>query len=101
MNNCRTLTKDMLADAIKVSLTDRDLDFERARQEAQKKVREVLSAPTLMAWYERKTGRYSPDVECCGEEKPSWMIYAESRGGNTIVDINEGEYVFMFTNFEA
>jgi hypothetical protein len=91
----------MLADAIKLNITDRDLDFERAKQEALKKASVVIASPTLMAWFDKKTGRYSPDVECCGEEKPSWMIYAESRGGDTVVDINEGEYVFMFADFKG
>ena len=101
MNSCRPLTKEMLADAIKVNIPDQDLDFEKAKREALSKAGGVIDSPTLMAWYEKRTGRYSPDVECCGEEKPSWMIYAESRGGNTVVDINEGEYVFMFADFEG
>ena len=101
MNSWRPLTKEMLADAIKVKIDDRDLDFESAKREALKKANAVIASPTLMAWYEKRTGRYSPDVECCGEEKPSWMIYSESRGGDTVVDINEGEYVFMFADFEG
>ena len=101
MSGCRPLTKEMLAGAIKVSINDKDMDFTKAKQEALKEASATVASPVLMAWYEKRTGRYSPDVECCGEEKPSWMIYAESRGGNMVVDINEGEYVFMFADFEG
>jgi hypothetical protein len=52
----------------------------------------------LLAWYEKKTGRYSPPVECCGKEKPSWVVYAESRGGNITIDINKEEYVFIYAD---
>jgi hypothetical protein len=100
MNNCKTLTKDMLADAIKVKVPENSLNFKTAKQRATENAREVASDPVLLAWYERETGRFSPDVECCGEEKPSWMIYAESRGGNITVDINDGAYVFMYADFE-
>ena len=101
MKGCRPLTKEMLAKAIKIDMDEPVLNFEIAKKEAFKKAEKVINAPTLMAWYENKSGRYSPDVECCGKKKPSWMIYAESRGGNTVVDINRGEYVFIFADFEV
>lgn len=101
MSSCRTLTKEMLAHAVKIHMDREELNFQTARQAALQKAGEMITAPTLMAWYDKKTGQYSPKVECCGEEKPSWMIYAESRGGHTIIDINDGEYVFMFAKFEG
>jgi hypothetical protein len=50
----------------------------------------------LLAWYEAKSGRFSPAVECCSETKPGWLVYAESRGGNIAIDINDQEYVFVY-----
>jgi hypothetical protein len=100
MNGCRPLKKENLDHAIKVDINKEYLDFQTARQEAIKKAHEVITSPILMAWYDKKAGRYSPPVECCGDEKPSWMIYAESRGGNTVIDVNDGEFVFMFADFE-
>ena len=43
----------------------------------------------LLAWYDRGAGTFSPRVTCCGDDKPAWLIYAESRGGDLIIDINE------------
>jgi hypothetical protein len=50
----------------------------------------------LLAWFDKKNGRFSPPVECCGDEKPAWIIYAESRGGNITIDINQEAYVFIY-----
>ena len=44
------------------------------------------------------------EMACAGEmdlaakevEKPAWVIYAESRGGNITIDINQEEYIFIY-----
>lgn len=99
MAMCKTVTKEMLPNTIGVSITDAELDYNRARQIADGKAREKCETPMLMAWYEKKTGAFSPQVECCSEEKPGWLVYAESRGGNIIVDINSQEYIFVYREF--
>ncbi len=40
----------------------------------------------------------SPNVECCCHEskKPAWLIYAETRGGEIQIVINELEYVLVY-----
>lgn len=50
----------------------------------------------LLAWYEQEGGRFSPCVECCGEDEPAWVVYAKSRGGQLQVEVNKGEYIFIF-----
>jgi hypothetical protein len=50
----------------------------------------------LLAWYNGRTGEFSPKVTCCGEDKPTWLIYAESRGGDLVIDINDEAYVFVY-----
>ena len=50
----------------------------------------------LLAWYDRGAGTFSPQVTCCGDDKPAWLIYAESRGGDLVIDINEEAYVFVY-----
>lgn len=97
MATCRMVTKQMLPDAIEVSIArEENLDFDRAREIADQKARERSDDPMLMAWYEKKSGAFSPQVECCSEEKPGWLVYAQSRGGDTIVDINGEEYIFVY-----
>jgi len=99
-DSCISVTKDMLTRPIHLTVTEA-LDLTRARTLADQKAREVSGDPMLLSWYDRKRGIFSPDVECCGEDKPAWLIYAESRGGNITVDINDEEYVFVYYDYEA
>jgi len=73
-----------------------NLDYETALALAKDEARGRLEDPMLLAWYEGKTGRFSPCVECCGEDEPAWMVYARSRGGRLRVDLNQGQYIFIF-----
>jgi hypothetical protein len=50
----------------------------------------------LLAWFDRKSGTFSPDVICCGDTKPSWLVYADSRGADISVDVNDLDYVFVY-----
>ncbi len=95
MNDCTILRSDMLSGAIHVRETE-PLDFERAKFVADSKAREFSSEAMLLSWFDGKTGKYSPDVICCGTEKPTWLVYAESRGGTLSVDINDEDYVFVY-----
>lgn len=73
------------------------LDFEKARTEAYRRVRKYDSDPTLLAWYDRKSGKVSPEES--GEEEggdPGWVNHAKSHGANLTVNVNHGEYIFMF-----
>jgi len=99
MGITRVLNRDMLGEVIEVQVEGEELDFVRAREIADAKVRERVEEPMLMAWFDRATGEFSPNVECCSEEKPGWLVYAESRGGNVIVDINDEQYVFVYREY--
>jgi len=35
-------------------------------------------------------------VTCCSDDKPAWLVYAESRGGDLVIDINGESYVFVY-----
>ena len=99
MVTCRTLTKDMLPNPVSVHLDDKIMDLKSAKLIADQKVHEMATDPMLLSWYEAKSGRFSPQAECCSEEKPGWVVYAESRGGNITIDINNEEYVFIYGDF--
>ena len=75
---------------------DQLLGFSEAKEMADEKARKISEQPMLLAWFDRKAGKFSPDVICCGTEKPSWLVYAETRGGTLSVDINNEEYVFVY-----
>jgi hypothetical protein len=50
----------------------------------------------LLAWFDRKSRTFAPDVICCDREKPSWLVYAESRGADIAVDVNNLDYIFLY-----
>lgn len=73
-----------------------DMQFDEARLLASTEAAKCLTDPMTLSWLDRKTGRHSPDVDCCQEDgKESWEIYAESRGGTLRVEIGH-QYVFIF-----
>ena len=73
-----------------------DLSFAEAKRIADDAARNCVLHPMLLAWFSRRTGEYSPRVECCGEDKPAWLVYAESRGANLTIRLNDGEYLFVY-----
>lgn len=95
MNECITLKREMIEDAVHLRV-EGDIDFAKARTLAERRAGELAEAPMLLAWYNRKTGQFSPQVTCCGEDKPTWLLYAESRGGDLVIDINDEQYVFVY-----
>ena len=98
MEPCEIPREDRLSNPVHLNLEGPGLDFERATKAAKNLAKSYSSDAMLVSWFDRKAGRYSPhEVHCCKEgEPPSWVEYARSRGGNLTIDINQGEYVFVF-----
>ncbi|MCL4501224.1 MAG: AF1514 family protein [Deltaproteobacteria bacterium] len=96
MPECVPLTRQMLHNPIDLRVDDPDLDFPQAEKLARQKAKEVCEEPMLLAWLDRNRGVFSPNLTCCGEDKPTWLLYAESRGGNIVLSINDEDYVFVF-----
>jgi len=100
MTACLNLTREMLTDPIDIKVNG-PLDFQRAKTLADRRAGEVASDPMLLSWYERESGRFSPPVECCGDDKPAWVIYAEARGATITIDVNDEAYVFIYGDFSS
>jgi hypothetical protein len=96
MNECTPLSREMLPNRMPVTTGSEAIDFRKAKELADRTARSVSDDAMLLAWLDGTTGRFSPFVVCCGEKKPAWLIYAESRGANLSVDVNEGQYVFVY-----
>jgi hypothetical protein len=72
------------------------IEFKAAQALAKIEAGRIFIEPMALSWLDRRTGRHSPDVDCCGQEgKEAWEIYAESRGGALRVEVGD-EYVFIF-----
>jgi len=92
---CRTeFHPDQLGEIIKIEASP--LSYDRARELAGAAATERLTEPMLLGWYEPASGRHSPQVECCDEEKPGWIVYAQSRGGEVSVEVGRGDFYFIF-----
>lgn len=98
MPECVPLTREMLRDPIDLCADDPNLDFQQAQSLARQKAGEAGGEPMLLAWFDRLRGLVSPNITCCREDKPSWLSYAESRGGDIVISINDLDYVFVFAS---
>ena len=81
---------------IPIQSTDGPLDLATAKDIAKQKAREFCSDPMLLSFYMGETGEFYPKAECSFIDRPSWIVFAESRGGNMMIDINDGQYVFIY-----
>ena len=81
---------------IALSVRGAALDFEAARRLADLMASGAGKEPMLLAWFDRRRGLESPQAAECTKDKPGWFAYAVSHGGNVKVDINQGEYVFVY-----
>ena len=88
--------RHFLGNHIKIQIDEKGLDFVKAKDIAKKKARELSTDPMLLSWYSGKTGEYFPKLECSTWDKPVWIIFAESRGADIAIDINDGEYIFLY-----
>jgi len=91
--------KDYPGQHIKLKIDNADLDFAEAKDLAKQRAEETGADPMLLSWYQGKTGESYPNLECGPGDKPAWIVYAESRGGDLTIDINEGQYVFIYLSF--
>ena len=98
MSTCVIPEREMLPNPVELHVDDSKLDFNSARLLSDEKANELIENPMLISWYDRDTGRFSPDVTCCSEDKPGWVVYAESRGGNLSVTVNDEQYVFIYAD---
>jgi hypothetical protein len=75
-------------------------DFAEIKDFAKQKAKEICRDPMLLSWYIGKTGQGYPAFECGSSEKPAWFVFAEARGGDIMIDINEGEYIFIYLSVD-
>ena len=96
MAPAKTISNHLPGKVMSVRCEESDLDFERAREMARARAAEECGDPMLLAWYDGVRKVFYPDKECGPGGKPAWILYAESRGADLSVDINDGQYVFLF-----
>lgn len=78
-----------------LTITGEELDFATAKRAARALIADEVHDPVLIAWYDGKKNELHPKVPEC-QDKPCWLAYAEEHGGQLRIDVNEGEYSFIF-----
>lgn len=77
---------------IDVSVQGVALDYTTAHALAGKAAGDAM----LVAWYDGKNNVGYPEVQECTGDKPGWLAYAESHDANLKVNVNGGEFIFVF-----
>jgi hypothetical protein len=81
---------------LRIDVDDANLNFSSAKHIAKEKALELSSDPMLLSWYSGKTGDYWPRYDCGTWDKPVWLVFAESRKADIAVNINNGDYIFLY-----
>ncbi len=88
------MTENQSKEYIHLTMAE-DVDFVTAKQVAKETAFEKCDHPMILSWRNGKTGEFYPDYECGSNNSPFWIRYAEGRGANLTIDVNQGDYVFM------
>lgn len=86
-------------DTVTIDISDPDLNMTTARDMAKTKARDIDSNAMMLSYHSGKTGEFWPNYDCDGGGRPPWIVFAESRGYNLKIDINNGEYEFFYLRF--
>jgi len=81
---------------IDISVHGVALDYAAAHILADALAEKAVGETMLVAWFDGKNKVGYPEVQECTGDKPGWLAYAESHGGNLGVNINGGEFIFIF-----
>ena len=88
--------KSFMGNHIRLTVDGEELDIVTATNLAKQNAKKLTADPMLLSWYCGKTGEYYPKTECGRMDKLPWIVFAESRGADIAVNINDGEYIFLY-----
>ena len=94
--SCIPLERSMLENVVDVNHPTGNLSFDEARRVADREAGKHATKPMLLAWYDHARGVFSPNVECCESTRPAWLVYAQSRGADVTIAVNDLDYVFLY-----
>lgn len=83
-------------ETVAVEVNDPDLDLSAASAIAKTNARSINSNAMMLSYHSAKTGEFWPNYECGGGGRPPWIVFAEARGYNLKIDINNGEFEFFY-----
>ena len=81
---------------VRLRVAEVGLDFETAKDLAKRTARRICAESMLLSWNNAGAGTCYPNFECGKSVRPAWVVYADARGADLTIDINDGQYTFMF-----
>ncbi len=81
---------------VDITVSDPNLDMATAGALAKEKARGLDPNAMMLSFHSRKTGEFWPNYECGGGGRPPWVVFAEARGYNLLIDINDGQFEFYY-----
>lgn len=79
-----------------LTVSDPHLDLAKAGALAKEKARAMDPNAMMLSFHSQKTGEFWPNYECGGNGRPPWIVFAEARGYNLLIDINDGQFEFFY-----
>ena len=96
MTQIQSVSPPAVMETVHIETGPADLDLQTAQDLARRKAREINPQAMLLAWYDARRGQGYPDFECGSGDRPPWKIFADARGANLTIDINDGAYLFIY-----
>lgn len=80
-----------------LKIDDPGLDLASASAIAKNNARSINKNAMMLSYHSTKTGEFWPHFECgAGGGRPPWIVFAEARGYNLKIVINDGEFEFYY-----
>ncbi len=80
-----------------LEVDDSDLDLAAASIIAKTNARSLNRNAMMLSYHSAKTGEFWPTFDCgAGGDRPPWIVFAEARGYNLKININNGEFEFYY-----
>lgn len=99
MAELKATSTEYTLDTVNLSVENPGLDLVEATALAKAKARDMDSNAMMLSYHSGKTGEFWPHHDCGGAGRPPWIVFAESRGYNLKIDINDGDYEFFYLRF--
>ena len=96
MAELRTPPRKYTHELIKLHSEETPLDFVAAKTLAKSKAREINPDAMMLSYYDDLRAEGFPNYDCGSQTKPPWEVFAESRGCNLIIDVDDGDYLFFY-----
>jgi hypothetical protein len=99
MTEIQATENEYFLDTVAMTIENTELDLATASAMAKVRAREIDSNAMMLSFHSAKTGEFWPTYDCGGGGRPPWIVFAEARGYNLKIDINNGEFEFFYVRF--